>query len=72
MEEQNRISSEIHADYIGKTLRVLIDGTENGLLTARTDGGRLVRLEGDESLVGSFREVVITGSTTWSLTGTLV
>ena len=72
LEEQNRISSEIHADYIGKTLRVLIDGTENGLLTARTDGGRLVRLEGDESLVGSFREVVITGSTTWSLTGTLV
>ena len=66
---QNGISAEIHAAYLGRTLRVLVDGTENGLLTARTDGGRLVRLPGSESLIGSFRNVTITGSTTWSLTG---
>ena len=68
---QNEISESIHRGYVGKTLRCLIDGTENGLLTARTEGGRLVRLEGEESLVGSFRNVCITGSTTWSLTGKL-
>ena len=69
---QNRISGEKHRGYIGHRFRCLIDGTDGSLLTARTEGGRLVRLEGDQSLVGQFREVEITGSTTWSLTGKLV
>ena len=69
---QNRISEEKHRGYIGHRFRCLIDGTDGSLLTARTEGGRLVRLEGDQSLVGQFREVEITGSTTWSLTGKLV
>ena len=68
---QNQISETIHAGYIGKTLRCLIDGTDKELLTARTEGGRLVRLPGDPNLIGSFAQVTITGSTTWSLTGQL-
>ena len=68
---QNQISETIHAGYIGKTLRCLIDGTDKELLTARTEGGRLVRLPGDPNLIGSFAQVTITGSTTWSLTGRL-
>ena len=69
--QQNAISEEIHRGYIGKTLRVLIDGTDGGLLTARTEGGRLVRLPGDADLVGQFAYAVIDGATTWSLTGKL-
>ncbi len=69
---QNSVSEEKHRAYIGKTERVLIDGEDNGLLTSRTDGGRLVRLEGDNSLIGSFREVKITGSNTWALSGELI
>ena len=69
---QNRISEEKHRAYVGKTLRVLVDGREEELLTARTDGGRLVRLRGEESLIGQFVQVKITGSTTWSLTGEVV
>ncbi len=68
---QNRISEQLHSNYIGKTLRCLIDGTDKELLTARTEGGRLVRLEGDVSLIGSFAPITITGATTWSLTGKL-
>ena len=68
---QNSISEEIHAEYIGKSLRCLIDGKDKDLLTARTEGGRLVRLAGSESLIGSYQMVTITGSTTWSLTGEL-
>ena len=68
---QNSISEQIHADYIGKTMRCLIDGKDKDLLTARTEGGRLVRLQGDDSLIGTFRNITITGSTTWSLTGEL-
>ena len=68
---QNLISEEIHKHYVGKTMRCLIDGTDKDLLTARTEGGRLVRLPGDVSLIGSFRDITITGATTWSLTGIL-
>ena len=68
---QNQISETIHAGYIGKTLRCLIYGTDKELLTARTEGGRLVRLPGNPNLIGSFAQVTITGSTTWSLTGRL-
>ena len=69
---QNCISLEIHQAYVGKTMRVLIDGREDDVLTARTEGGRLVRLPGADNLIGTFQSVRITGCTTWSLTGELV
>ena len=68
---QNSISEDIHAGYIGKTFRCLIDGTDKEFLTARTEGGRLVRLSGSTDLIGTFQPVTVTGSTTWSLTGQL-
>jgi tRNA-2-methylthio-N6-dimethylallyladenosine synthase len=68
---QNRISEEIHADYVGKTFRCLVDGVDKDQLTARTEGGRLVRFAGDESLIGNYVNLTITGSTTWSLSGQL-
>ena len=68
---QNRISLEIHQGYVGKTVRVLCDGRDKDLLTARTEGGRLVRFAGDDSLIGQFLDVTITGCTTWSLVGEL-
>ena len=69
---QNAISEEIHRGYIGRTLRCLVDGTDKELLTARTEGGRLVRFAGSSDLIGSFQELRITGATTWSLTGELI
>ncbi len=66
---QNQISEEIHAGYVGKTFRCLVDGTDKDLLTARTEGGRLVRFAGEEALIGSYQNITITGSNTWSLTG---
>ena len=68
---QNAISLEKHTACIGKMYRVLIDGAQDGLLTARTQGGRLVRLQGTQTLIGQFRYVRITGASTWSLTGEL-
>jgi len=67
---QNAISEEIHSSYVGKTLRCLVDGQDKDLLTARTEGGRLVRFPGDPACIGSYRSITVTGSTTWSLTGT--
>ena len=68
---QNAISEQIHNTYIGKTMLCLVDGTDKDYLTARTEGGRLVRFKGDTALIGTFAKVTITGATTWSLTGCL-
>ena len=68
---QNRISVEIHNNYIGKQLRCLVDGKDKDLLTARTEGGRLVRFSGCDNLIGTYQNIAITGATTWSLTGNL-
>jgi tRNA-2-methylthio-N6-dimethylallyladenosine synthase len=69
---QNGISEEKHKAYIGKELRVLVDGKDGEVLTSRTNGGRLVRLPGSDSLIGSYQNVKITGSNTWALSGELV
>ena len=71
---QDRISEEKHAAYVGKTVRCLLDGLsddERYDLTARTPGNRLVRVVGDPSALGQFRDVKITGANKWSLFGEL-
>ncbi len=68
-ELQNHISEEIHAGYAGKTFRCLVDGRDKELLTARTEGGRLVRFPGEDCLIGTYQNITVTGSNTWSLTG---
>ena len=68
---QNRISEEIHNTYVGTVQRCLVDGRDKEFLTARTEGGRLVRFTGCDELIGTYQNLEITGSTTWSLTGFL-
>ncbi len=72
LEVQNRISREKNAEYVGRTLPVLIDGRsedKNYDLTARTDGFKLVHLRGSEDLIGQFAEAEIDRSSTWALFG---
>ena len=72
---QNKISEEIHAQYVGRTLRCLIDSQSDDSrwpLTARTAGGRLVHLVGDASAIGNYHDVKITDSNTWALFGEMV
>ena len=69
---QNAYSAEKHAAYVGSTVRVLIDGEsddEEFPLSCRTEGNRLVRAKGDKTLIGTFAEVRITDSNTWTLYG---
>lgn len=74
LDVQNRVSAQKHGAYVGKTLKVLVDGVsedERFDLTSRTNGGRLVKLRG-ESPVGRFTEALITDSSTWSLMGEIL
>ena len=71
---QNEISARRHAAYVGKTLRVLVDGETDESrwpLSGRTAGGRLVHLVGDRSAIGTYRHVTVTDSNTWALFGEL-
>ena len=70
-EVQNAYSAEKHAAYIGKTVRVLVEGKSDDAaypMSARTEGNRLVRLRG-EAKAGEFMNVKITDSNTWALYG---
>ena len=72
MDVSNRISGEKHKEYEGKTVRALVDGEtgrEEYNLSSRTNGGRLVHLHGDKSLIGQFVNVKIVSSNTWALYG---
>ena len=72
LEVQNRRSAALHAGYVGKQLRVLVDGISGDPaypLSSRTEGNRLVRLAGDEKLIGQWITARITGSNTWALYG---
>lgn len=69
---QNKISEEKHAAYIGSVQRVLVDGLSGDPdypLTSRTNGGRLVRITGDSSMIGTFVNAEIVSSNTWALFG---
>ena len=72
---QNEISARLHAEYVGRTVRALVDGeTEDARwpLSARTAGGRLVHLVGDKSTLGTYQNVKITDSNTWALFGQII
>lgn len=71
----NKISEGKHAEYIGKTVSVLVDGVsddETYKLTARTRGGRLVHLDGDISLMGQFVQAEIFETKIWAMFGRVV
>jgi len=69
---QNRISREKNAEYVGKTVEVLVDGVSedpNYDLTARTEGFKLVHLNGDKNLIGKTVRAEIQRSSTVALFG---
>ena len=75
LELQDIISKEKNMSYVGKTVRVLVDGESRRkrftALNARTYSNKLVHFEGDASLIGSFAEVEITSADSYNLIGKL-
>ena len=72
LEVQDAISKKKNLEFLGKTVRVLVEGVSKNnpnALMGRTEGGKTVNFEGDRSLIGTFADVEITDAKTWSLTG---
>lgn len=72
---QRTIGEEVLSEYMGKTLRILVDGagkSGEGYLTGRTDQFLIVDFPGDSALIGQFVKVKITKALNWALLGELV
>lgn len=71
---QEKISAENMKKYAGKTFKCFVYGKGKlgeHSLEARTDGNLIVEFDGDESLVGSFKNITVTEPLTYVLKGRL-
>ena len=70
LEIQSEISREKNEEFVGKTVKVLVEGrskTDENMLTGRNERGRLIHFPGDDSLIGRFINVEITKAQTYDL-----
>ncbi len=71
---QEKISAENMKKYAGKTFKCFVygKGKPGGhSLEARTDGNIIVEFDGDESLIGTFKDITVTEPLTYVLKGRL-
>ena len=75
LDVQDRIGREIYEQYVGKTVRVLIDGkgrTGENILTGRTEQNGIVEFSGSPDLIGRFAEISITAARNANLLGDII
>lgn len=69
----NKYANEANQRYMGKTVKVLIEGIgEKNNLFGYTDTMKLVNVDGDKSNIGKIVDVEITDIKTWSMDGKIV
>lgn len=71
---QEEIAAERCSSMVGRIEKVLVEekSKTEGRLCGRTSGNIIVEFDGDDSLIGDFRNVKITQARNWILTGELV
>jgi tRNA-2-methylthio-N6-dimethylallyladenosine synthase len=72
LEVQREVSTEHYKRFIGRTMRVLAEGTskkKEGWLTGKSSEFIIVEFEGDSSLIGQFVDVEITDAMNWAVSG---
>ena len=72
LEVQREVSSEFYKRFIGRTMRVLVDGVSKkreGYVSGKSSEFIIVEFPGDSSLIGQFADVKITGAMNWAVTG---
>jgi tRNA-2-methylthio-N6-dimethylallyladenosine synthase len=75
IDQQNRISKEINATYIGRTLEVLVQGDARkgeGMAVGKSDGFKTVVFSRNGVMDNNFVDVEITRTTLRTLTGRVV
>jgi len=75
LEVQREISTENYKRFIGRRMRVLVDGVSKkrkGYVSGKSDEFIIVEFKGDESLIGKFVETRIIDSMNWAVTGEIL
>lgn len=75
LELQREISTENYKRFVGRRMRVLVDGVSkkrDGYVTGKSDEFIIVEFKGDKSLIGKFVETEITDSMNWAVTGKML
>ena len=71
---QEEIAAQRCAQMVGTTQKVLVEeksSNKDGVLSGRTNGNIIVEFVGDESIIGTFRNIKITKARNWILNGEL-
>lgn len=71
---QEEISVRRCASMVGKTVRGLVEeeASKPGLLNARTEENVTVEIPGGPEMIGSFRNILVTGAGNWVLKGNCI
>ncbi len=75
LEVQREISSEHYRRFIGRKMRVLVDGVSKkrrGYMTGKSNEFIIAEFEGDISLMGKFVEIEVTDAMNWAVTGRII
>ena len=73
LDVQEKIAAERCASMVGMVEKVLVEekAKTDGVLCGRTSGNIIVEFPGDDSLIGTFRNIRITEARNWILRGEL-
>ncbi len=69
---QNEITKEESLSYLNNVYEILVEDVKDNKLCGRTESGRLVSFDGDQSLIGQFVNVKITSAKSASLFGEII
>jgi tRNA-2-methylthio-N6-dimethylallyladenosine synthase len=69
---QERIQTEVHAQKLGRTYEVLVEGRAKGRWTGRTRGNTLLHFDDPRELTGKLVDVRVTKTSPWYLMGEAV
>ncbi|MDE6034941.1 MAG: tRNA (N6-isopentenyl adenosine(37)-C2)-methylthiotransferase MiaB [Ruminococcus sp.] len=75
LEVQREVSTENYKRFIGRRMRVLVDGESKkraGYVTGKSDEFIIAEFVGDRSLTGDFVEIEVTDAMNWAVTGRII
>ena len=75
LEVQRTVSTENYRRFVGRHMRVLVDGISKkrtGYVTGKSDEFIIAEFAGDSSMIGSFVEIEVTASMNWAVTGIII
>ena len=75
LEIQREISTEHYKRFVGRKMRVLVDGEskkKKGFLTGKSNEFIIAEFAGDSSMIGQFVDIEVTEAKNWAVIGRII